>query len=87
MVCGVKDKIMSLFIINTTKSYNIPTHVNNIYGDVNQQKRNRNKKQLIDNIIKNVRHLLRLKKKTIKKRIIKDIIKVFLNKKNIIINQ
>ena len=67
MVCGVKDKIMSLFIINTTKSYNIPTHVNNIYGDVNQQKRNRNKKQLIDNIIKNVRHLLRLKKNNQKK--------------------
>ena len=74
---GVKDKIMSLLKTNTTKDYNKPTRVNNVFGGGKKPRKLKIKKESEsgNNIIKDVRNLFRLKKEkeVIKDRIIRDI--------------
>ena len=84
MVGGLKDKIMSLFKTNITKDY----CVGNVYGGGKKPRKPKRKIKYVNNIIKDISNLLRLKKgnETIKDRIIRDI-KNLSVKKKIITNQ
>ena len=84
MVGSLKDKIMSLFKTNITKDY----CVGNVYGGGKKPRKPKRKIKYVNNIIKDISNLLRLKKgnETIKDRIIRDI-KNLSVKKKIITNQ
>ena len=84
---SVEDNIMSLFKTNTTEDFSKPTSVNNVYGGVKKQRKPKIKKQLEENIIKDVRNLFSLKKENeaIKNRIIRVIKNLFELEKKIII--
>ena len=56
---GVKDKIMSLFKINTTQDHNKPLSGKNLHGGAKKPWKLK-KKQTEDNTIKNVRNIFRL---------------------------
>ena len=63
MVGGVKDKIVSLFKTNATKDYGKPTHIKKNVWWWKETKETKNKRLSVDNIIKNIRNIFRLKNK------------------------
>ena len=61
---GIKDKIMSLFKVNTTKNYMKPTCVNNVHGDRKKPKkqiRRQNNSRNEDKIIRDIKKLFEQK--------------------------
>ena len=51
---GVKEKLMSLFKTTTSKDYNKPTNINNLYGGQMKPRKQKIKKHSNDRIIKNL---------------------------------
>ena len=59
----MKDKMMLLFKIKTTKTYSKPTLIKNMYSGGKKPRKLKIQKQSEGNIIKNIRNSFRLTKK------------------------
>ena len=58
-----KDKIITIFTANGIKDYIKPTHVKNVYVGGKKQKILQTRKESEDNVIRNMRNLIKLKNK------------------------
>lgn len=58
-----KDRIITIFTANVIKDYIKPPHVKNVYVGGKKQKILQTRKQSEDNVIKNIRNLIKLKNK------------------------
>ena len=58
-----KDKIITIFTANGIKDYIKPTHVKNVYVGGKKQKTLQTRKESEDNVIRNIRNLIKLKNK------------------------
>lgn len=58
-----KDKIITIFTANGIKDYIKPTHVKNVYVGGKKQKILQTRKESEENVIRNIRNLIKLKNK------------------------
>lgn len=58
-----KDRIITIFTANVIKDYIKPPHVKNVYVGGKKQKILQTRKQSEDNVIRNIRNLIKSKNK------------------------